>query len=209
MRARRGRLVEVERLRIEAARERLDVVGGEGVAAELDAVADRDVVEELHAGPRRAASISDVVSVITARRALNSSNSKLHEAHVGPALGGARVEHGGAQRELVARPHRLEPLHLVDAGRAHRGSDRPTKASAIIRIRMQQVCQPEAASPPSMVCARGLLVEMHRLRIELRREGDHLLAREAARPMLEHAARREILESEFSHCGGTDRDFLR
>jgi len=45
---------------------------------------------------------------------------------------------------------------------------------------------------------------MHRLRVELCSEGDHLVARQAARSMLENAARREILEGEFSHCDGTE-----
>jgi hypothetical protein len=48
---------------------------------------------------------------------------------------------------------------------------------------------------------------MHRLRVEFRRESDHLVARQAARPMLENAARREILEGEFSHVGGTAQKF--
>src|SRR5262249_58897703 len=48
MRARGGRLVEMERLRIEARGESLDVVGGEGVAAELAHLADANVLEELH-----------------------------------------------------------------------------------------------------------------------------------------------------------------
>src|SRR5262249_61691158 len=47
-RARGGRLVEMERLRIEARGEGLDVLGGEGVAAELAHLADANVLEELH-----------------------------------------------------------------------------------------------------------------------------------------------------------------
>ena len=66
MRARRGRLIEMERLRIEAPREGLDAVGGEGVAADLDALADRDVLPELHdAACSRRPIISDVVRVMT------------------------------------------------------------------------------------------------------------------------------------------------
>src|SRR5262249_56598185 len=48
MRARGGRLVEMERLRIEARGKRLDVLGGEGVAAELARLADANVLEEFH-----------------------------------------------------------------------------------------------------------------------------------------------------------------
>jgi hypothetical protein len=40
----------MERLRIEALREGLDVLGGEDVAADLDGLADADVLEELHVG---------------------------------------------------------------------------------------------------------------------------------------------------------------
>ena len=70
-----------------------------------------------------------------------------------------------------------------------------TKASAHIRIRMQQAYQPEAASPPSMVRARRRLIEMHRLGVEFGGERDHLLARQAARAVLEDAARREVFPS--------------
>ena len=57
---RRRRFVEMERLRIEFARERLDLVGGEGVAADLDAGADDEILEEIHAPSlrRRAARTS-------------------------------------------------------------------------------------------------------------------------------------------------------
>src|ERR1035441_1988966 len=56
MRALRRRLVDMERLRIEAGGERLDVVGGEGVAADLENVADADILEIFHgraSGSRR------------------------------------------------------------------------------------------------------------------------------------------------------------
>ena len=66
---------------------------------------------------------------------------------------------------------------------------------------MQQVYQPDAASPPSMVCSRGRLVEMHRLGIEFGRERDHLVARHAARAVLEDAARREVFPMELRHGG--------
>src|SRR5450759_3305717 len=56
MRTLRRRLVDMERLRIETGGERLDVVGGEGVAADLENVADADVLEIFHgraSGSRR------------------------------------------------------------------------------------------------------------------------------------------------------------
>ena len=43
-----GRVVDMKRLRIEALRERLDVLGGKGMAADLARLADADVLEELH-----------------------------------------------------------------------------------------------------------------------------------------------------------------
>ena len=42
------------------------------------------------------------------------------------------------------------------------------------------VCQPLAASPPNS-CLRGLVIEMKRLWIKLRREGNHLFFVEAMR----------------------------
>src|SRR6266576_6928757 len=48
MRARRLGFVDMERLRIEARRENLDVVGSERVAAEIADLTDTNVVEELH-----------------------------------------------------------------------------------------------------------------------------------------------------------------
>ena len=50
-----------------------------------------------------------------------------------------------------------------------------------------------------MVCARRLLVEMHRLRIELRREADDFLARDTARPIFGRPAGGEILEVKLRH----------
>src|SRR6185312_6388250 len=51
MRARRLSLVDVEALRVVAARERLDLVRREGVAAELGTLADAHVLEVPHVAP--------------------------------------------------------------------------------------------------------------------------------------------------------------
>src|SRR4051794_22240887 len=67
VRARRGVVVDMERLRIEALREGLDVLGGEDVAADLDGLADADVLEELHVGWSAGARMESRASV---RRAL-------------------------------------------------------------------------------------------------------------------------------------------
>ena len=48
-----------------------------------------------------------------------------------------------------------------------------------------------------MVCARRGLVEMHRLGVEFGRERDHLVARQAARAVLEDAARGEVFPMEL------------
>ena len=58
---------------------------------------------------------------------------------------------------------------------------RPIKPSNIIRIMIEQRCQPEPARPLQHRSLRGLLVEMHRLRIELGGERQYLLARDVAR----------------------------
>ena len=73
------------------------------------------------------------------------------------------------------------------------------KPSAMIRISRQQVCQPEAARPPSMVALRRRLVEMHRLRIELGGEGDDLLARDQPRAVDGDRAGLEVFPMEFRH----------
>ena len=73
------------------------------------------------------------------------------------------------------------------------------KPSAIMRIRMQHECQPDAASPPSSVAAAGRLVEMHRLRVELGGEGDDFLARHQARAVEGNRARLEIFPMAFRH----------
>src|SRR4051794_171479 len=51
---------------------------------------------------------------------------------------------------------------------------------------------------------RRLLVEMHRLRIEFRGKGEHLLARDMARPIAAETAKREIFEAE-RHDGDLPR----
>jgi hypothetical protein len=64
---RRRRFVEMERLGVEFARERLDLVRGEGVAADLDAGADDEVLEKIHApsfaAPRRANISVDIIRI--------------------------------------------------------------------------------------------------------------------------------------------------
>ena len=53
MGTRRGRFVHVERLRVEALRKRLDLLGRKGMGAELGLLADPDVLEVFHARTSR------------------------------------------------------------------------------------------------------------------------------------------------------------
>ena len=69
-----------------------------------------------------------------------------------------------------------------------------SQPSYIMRMKSAQVCQPEAASPPSIVVGRGRLVEMEGLRVELRRERHDLRARHRMRLKRQLLPRLEILE---------------
>ena len=73
------------------------------------------------------------------------------------------------------------------------------KPSATIRIIMQQVCQPDAHSPPTMVCACRLFVEMHRLRIELGRKRLDLVGGDQGVAVFGNLADRKILKVELWH----------
>ena len=210
MRARRGRFVEMERLRIEAPRERLDVVGGEGVAAELGALADRDVLEELHDAAcvrrSRRPSISDVVK---RHHALARGIEQLElEAARSPCRAGS-WRRGFRARSRAASARRRDGSAQATAPR--RRPARPsssscrTKASTHIRIRMQQACQPDAASPPSMVARAASSSRCIGCGIEFGRERDDLVARQAARAVLEHAARREVFPLKLRHGGSRFR----
>src|SRR6185369_1225294 len=66
VRALRRDFVDMEILRVETAGESLDRFRGEGVAAELEDVADLDVLEKLHdaAAPSRRPMIIELVSVV-------------------------------------------------------------------------------------------------------------------------------------------------
>src|SRR5581483_9117941 len=89
MRLRRSRLVHVEGLRIVLCGKRLDLLGGEAVGAELDPLADIDVIEVLHAagisrGGGRRMIIWGQVSVITfSPRSLNTCQCKVTKPRSG------------------------------------------------------------------------------------------------------------------------------
>ena len=71
--------------------------------------------------------------------------------------------------------------------------------SATIRIIMQQVCQPEAHKAADDRRARGLLIEMHRLRVELRRELLDLVGGDERVAIFGNSPGREIFEIELWH----------
>src|SRR5262249_16632018 len=153
MRARGRGLVNMERLRIKTCGEGLDLVGPEGVAADDGALSDGNVLEIFHGrapAPRRL-SINGVVNeVIT-----SSCSSIISAGHLTKPASGRLFE--GRVSSTVVRTRTCVPGR---SGLSQRTSSTPgapmevvwlTKPSAIMRIRMQQECHPEAASPPSSV----------------------------------------------------------
>ena len=93
--------VDVKGLRIELPREHLDVIGGEQMRAQLDAVADADVVVEAHhdgAPGLRRPNIAGVTIVIThSPWRVEHLVADADDAHLRPAFRGARLQHGDAQ----------------------------------------------------------------------------------------------------------------
>src|SRR3954453_14731629 len=86
MRLRRGRLVHVKRLRIVLRRECLDVLGGERVRAERNAIADSDVVEIFHAaapGWRRCTICGQTSVIAFSPRSLNTSQRNVTKPRSG------------------------------------------------------------------------------------------------------------------------------
>src|ERR1700722_1173901 len=159
MRARRGRLVEMEKLRIEAARERLDLLRRKRVAAELGALADAHVLEVSHApafspspadGERRPR-MKCGVSVITrtssalsmSRRALTKPISgRLFEARLSiTCMRTRRRSPGRPGGSHFTSPQPVAPIEAESS----------TKPSAMMRIMIAQLCQPEAHRPPTML----------------------------------------------------------
>src|SRR5262245_56111733 len=163
MRARGGRLVEMERLRIEARGKRLDVLGGEGVAAEVAHLADADVLEEFHdllaafGSPPRAAlaarrpNIGLTIKVITGwSAALMSSKRNLTKPMSGRLREG-RVSSTVA-RALMRSPGRIGASHFTSSTPgAPMKLASPRKSSLSMRISTQQVGHPEATRPPNRV----------------------------------------------------------
>ena len=73
------------------------------------------------------------------------------------------------------------------------------KPSHIMRIMMPAGVPARRREPAQHGLARGILVEMHRLRIEFGGEGDDFLARDQARTVFAEQAGLEVFEIEFGH----------
>jgi hypothetical protein len=67
-----------------------------------------------------------------------------------------------------------------------------------MRIRIQQLCQPEATSPPSRL-ARAACSSMHRLRIVFGGERDDLVAGDEPRSAIDDLARTEVVPMDMRH----------
>src|SRR5262249_30679381 len=145
MRARGGRLVEVERLRIETHGEGLDILGGEGVAADVAALADAGIPGELHRPPPasrpapaprppdigltiRDSSGLPAASISSQRNLTKPMSGRLREGRVSSTV--ARAE--------MRSPGRSGASHFTSSTPGEpRKSACPMKSSDIMRIRMQ------------------------------------------------------------------------
>src|SRR5262245_46391386 len=161
MRARGLGFVEMKRLRIEARREALDVLGSEGVAPEIADLTDTNVVEELHdsglargcapAGDpaSRRPNIGLTIKLIIGCSDASTSSSRSFTNPRSGRLREARVSSTVA-RALTCAPGRIgashctssipgAPMKLVSA----------SMPSVSMRMSRQQLCQPEATRPPN------------------------------------------------------------
>ena len=118
-------------------------------------------------------------------------------ADVGPGGEDALVLGDVARRHHVARPHGSQPADLVDAGRAERG-DAIEDAVAHHAHHHRAGVEPRGAKAADERPLRRLLVEMHRLRIELAGEGDDLLLRHLLAPAIVGPADLDVLVEELA-----------
>ena len=183
-------------LRIELRGEFLDVLGGEGERAQFAPQADlhdpRRNASGLPRRSRRRTMIGDTISHSVLPAALRTMplnvtmpvSGRLFDTRASAtSISSVNSSSGrsGASQRISLTPG--EPSEAV----------RPIKPSNIIRIMIEHRCQPEPDSPFS-IDAGGLLVEMHRLRVEFGGKGQNLLARDAARSERAEMAGREIFE---------------
>ena len=194
-------LVEMKALRIELRGEFLDVVGGEGERAEFTALADLHILEEAHQPAARAVApfhddrrdhLAQRLPACVADHAPERHDAGLGTAVRNPCLRDIDIERhvvsgrSGASQRISLTPG--EPSEAV----------RPIKPSNIIRIMIEQRCQPEPDRPLQHRTLGGFLVQMHRLRVEFGGKGQNFLARDAARSESPEMAGREIFECQGS-----------
>src|SRR5690242_7669822 len=148
-------LVEMKTLRIELSREFLDSVGGESERSQLAAVADLDVFKEPHQtcsetiSVRLCTMIGDVIShnacpaalLATALNITMPVAGRLRETLVSVTSTSSTSSSSG--RSGASQRNSLTPGEPNDAVR-------PIKPSNIIRMTIEQRCQPEPESPFSI-----------------------------------------------------------
>src|SRR5262249_26809122 len=143
---------------------RLDVLGGEGVAAEVARLADANVLEELHGllgalgSPSRAAlaarrpNIRLTIKGLTRwATAIVGPEREFAKPQFGPLRpgGGCSPTVAGA---LLPSPGRIGASHFTSSTPgAPMKLASPRKSSLSMRISTQQVCHPEATRPPNRV----------------------------------------------------------
>src|SRR5262249_26383514 len=108
-------------------------------------------------------------------------------------LGGTNVEDFALDAQLVARPYRLGPPHLLEAG-ADNSPGRP-------ELTVDQQPHGQSGRMPAAGCeaaenriSRGIIIEMKRLGIELRGESLDLIGINAQSDRHEPLPDREVIE---------------
>src|SRR5262249_30698141 len=156
VRARRRFLVGMKELRVVAPCERLDALGRESVGAEFPALANSQVLEKLHtdapAGADvRRANIMLVREVMTQvpislstskNKPTNPRSGRLCDAFLSRTVTRTRSTspgRTGASQRISSTPG------------APMDEELSTKPSAMMRIMIAQVCQPDAHNPPTSV----------------------------------------------------------
>src|SRR5262249_3554056 len=146
MRARGGRLVEMERLRIEARGECLDVLEREGVAGDLGDLAAADVLEEFHDRPpacspscdppaARRANIGLTIRVITGCADTPMSSKRNLTKPMSGRLREGRVS-STVPRAMMRSPGRMGASHRTSSTPgAPMNAASPSRLSVSMRMR--------------------------------------------------------------------------
>src|SRR5262249_43350068 len=156
VRARSRFLVDMKKLRVIAPCERLDALGREGVAAELLALANSQVLEKLHAEAPACADIRRA-NIIVVREVMTQVPTSLSTSKNKPTKPRSGRLWDAFLSTTVTRTRSRSPGRT---GASQRISSTPgapmddelsTKPSAMMRIMIAQVCQPDAHRPPTIV----------------------------------------------------------